>query len=133
MAQMLPYLQMTMRAVLYAFFPFVFITVLLPGGLKVLGQYAQTLIWIELWGPTAAIVNMFVNMQVKAEVASKYNEIGLTYMSSIDMIGEANTIAGVGAMLYLSIPALTWLIISGSGQMLGNLASGVSGKFSKSF
>lgn len=131
MAQMLPYLQMTMRAVLYAFFPFVFITVLLPGGLKVLGQYAQTLIWIELWGPTAAIVNMFVNMQVKAEVATKYNEIGLTYMSSIDMLGEANTIAGVGAMLYLSIPALTWLIISGSGQMLGNLASGVSGKFSK--
>lgn len=131
MAEMLPYLQMTMRAILYAFFPFVFITILLPGGLKVLGQYAQTVLWIELWGPTAAIVNMFVNMQAKTEVGSKFSEQGLTLMSSIDMLGELNTIAGVGAMLYLSIPALTWLIISGSGQMLGNLASGVAGKFSK--
>lgn len=131
MAQMLPYIQMTMRAVLYAFFPFVFITVLLPGGLKVLGQYAQTLIWIELWSPTAAIVNMFVNMQVKSTIGEEYNKQGLTLISSMDMLSEANTIAGVGAMLYLSIPALTWLILKGSGQMLGNLTTGISGRFSK--
>lgn len=131
MAQMLPYIQMTMRAVLYAFFPFVFITILLPGGLKVLAQYAQTLIWIELWSPTAAIVNMFVNMQVKSTIGEEYNKQGLTLISSMDMLSEANTIAGVGAMLYLSIPALTWLILKGSGQMLGNLTTGISGRFSK--
>jgi hypothetical protein len=129
MGKMLPYIQMTMRAILYAFFPFVFVVMLLPGGIKVLAQYGQTILWVELWGPTAAVVNMFVNMQVKAEVASVYGNSGLTYMSSIDMLSDANTIAGVGAMLYLSIPALTWLILKGSGQMLGNLTSGVSSKF----
>ena len=39
MAQMLPYLQMGIRAVLYAFFPFVFVVVLLPGGVQVLLSY----------------------------------------------------------------------------------------------
>lgn len=131
MAQMLPYIQMTMRAVLYAFFPFVFVVMLLPGGTKVLTQYAQTLIWIELWGPTAAVVNMFVNIQVKSSIGEEFSKNGLTLMSSIDMLGEANTIAGVGAMLYLSIPALTWLILKGSGQMLGNVATGVMATFTK--
>lgn len=131
MAQMLPYIQMTMRAVLYAFFPFVFVVMLLPGGTKVLTQYAQTLIWIELWGPTAAVVNMFVNIQVKSSIGEEFTKNGLTLMSSIDMLGEANTIAGVGAMLYLTIPALTWLILKGSGQMLGNVATGVMATFTR--
>lgn len=131
MAEMLPFIQMTMRAILYAFFPFVFVVVMLPGGIKVLTQYAQTMIWIELWGPTAAVVNMFVNMQVIEKVGGKYNEAGLTYISSINMLSEANTIAGVGAMLYLTIPALTWLILKGSGQMLGNVAGGLTAKFAQ--
>jgi hypothetical protein len=131
MAQMLPFIQMTMRAILYAFFPFVFVVMLLPGGVKVLTQYTQTMIWIELWGPTAAIVNMFVNLQVKDKLGKEFTETGLTYMSSVDMLTDANTIAGVGAMLYLSIPALTWLILKGSGQMLGNVAGGVMGTFTK--
>lgn len=131
MAEMIPYLQMTMRAVLYAFFPFVFVVVLLPGGLTVLAQYLQTMIWIELWTPTAAIVNMFINLRVKDTVGEEYSKEGLTLMTSVDMLSEANTIAGVGAVLYLSIPPLTWLILKGSGQMLGGMLSSHSAGFAK--
>lgn len=129
MAEMLPYVQMTMRAILYGFFPFVFVIVILPGGLGVLKSYGQTLAWIELWGPTAAVVNMFVNLQTEADVSGKYSEAGLTAVNSINMISDASTVAGVASMLYLSIPALTWLILKGSGQMLGNVTSGISSKF----
>lgn len=131
MAEMIPYLQMTMRAVLYAFFPFVFVVVLLPGGLTVLTQYLQTMIWIELWTPTAAIVNMFINLRVKDTVGAEYSREGLTLMTSANMLSEANTIAGVGAVLYLSIPPLTWLILKGSGQMLGGMLSSHSAGFAK--
>lgn len=130
MAEMLPYLQMTIRAVLYAFFPFVFVTILLPGGIKVLAQYGKTLLWVELWGPTAAVVNMFVNLQVKSEVGEQFSQNGLNMINSINMLSEANTIAGVGGMLYLSIPPLTWLILTGSAQMMGNLMTGMAGKIS---
>lgn len=129
MAEMLPYLQMTMRAIVYGFFPFVFVVVLLPGGGGVLKQYLQSMIWIELWSPTAAVVNMFVNLQVKDKLGGLYSSDGINLMTSVDMLSEANIIAGVGAMLYLSIPALTWLILRGSAQMLGSVASGISNRF----
>jgi hypothetical protein len=131
MAEMLPYVQMTMRAILYAFFPFVFVVVILPGGLSVLKSYGQTLAWIEIWGPTAAVVNMFVNLQAESKVSGTYTQEGLTMLTSIDMVSEANNIAGIAAMLYLAIPALTWLILKGSGQMLGNFTSGMSAWFTK--
>ena len=131
MAEMLPYVQMTVRAILYAFFPFIFITILLPNGFKVLSQYGKTLLWIELWSPTAAIVNMFVNLQVQNSVGDIYTDKGLTVLTSLNMLSEANTIAGVGAMLYLSIPPLTWLILTGSAQMLGNIVGGVGANFTK--
>ncbi|WP_066355358.1 conjugal transfer protein TraG N-terminal domain-containing protein [Aliarcobacter skirrowii] len=131
MAEMLPYVQMTIRAILYAFFPFVFITILMPNGFKVLSQYGKTLLWIELWSPTAAIVNMFVNLQVQNSIGDTYVDKGLTVLTSLNMLSEANTIAGVGAMLYLSIPPLTWLILTGSAQMLGNIVGGVGANFTK--
>ena len=131
MAKVLPYVQMTMRAVLYGFFPFVFVVIILPGGLGVLKSYGQTMAWIELWGPTAAVVNMFVNLQAESEISDHYTSTGLTMISATEMMSEANTIAGVAGMLYLSIPALTWLILKGSGQMLGSFTSGMSSGFSK--
>jgi len=131
MAKILPYVQMTMRAILYGFFPFVFIVIILPGGLGVLKSYGQTMAWIELWGPTAAIVNMFVNLQAESQMSDQYTSTGLTMIGATEMMSEANTIAGIAGMLYLSIPALTWLILKGSGQMLGNLTGSISSGFSK--
>ncbi|MCT7471401.1 conjugal transfer protein TraG N-terminal domain-containing protein [Aliarcobacter cryaerophilus] len=129
MAEMLPYLQMTIRAILYAFFPFIFVTIIMANGTRVLLQYGKTLLWVELWGPTAAIVNMFVNLQVQEKLGNEFSANGMSMINSLNMLSEANTIAGVGAMLYLSIPPLTWLILTGSAQMIGNLAEGIGAKF----
>lgn len=128
-AEMLPYLQMTLRAILYAFFPFVFIVVMLPGGMKVITQYMQTLLWIELWSPTAAIVNMFVLKKAENDMGGKYiSDQGLTLINSMQMLESATTISAIGAYLYASVPALTWLILKGSGDMLGNVAGAMGAK-----
>lgn len=130
LAEMLPMIQMVIRAILYALFPLVFVVMLLPGGINVMKQYAQTLLWIELWMPTAAVINMFINMNAEAKMASVYKETGLTLITSIQMLEDSATIAGYGAYLYASVPALTWLILKGSGSMLGNITSGISAGFS---
>lgn len=128
-AEILPYLQMTLRAILYAFFPFVFIVVMLPGGMKVITQYMQTLLWIELWSPTAAIVNMFVLKKAENDMGGKYiSDQGLTLINSMQMLESATTISAIGAYLYASVPALTWLILKGSGDMLGNVAGAMGAK-----
>lgn len=131
MAEMLPYIQMTMRAILYAFFPLCFVVMLLPNGMNVLKQYAHTLLWIELWSPTAAIVNMFVNIKAKEQIGEHISTQGLSLMNSANLLSDASIISGIAAGLYLSIPALTWLILKGSAQMMGNVFAGVAGKFSQ--
>ncbi len=129
MAEMLPYLQMTLRGILYAFFPFVFVVVMLPGGIKVITQYMQTLIWIELWSPTAAVVNMFVVKTAESKMGDKiYSSEGLTAVNSIDMLSVGSTISGTASYLYASVPALTWLILKGSGSMLGNVAGAMGAR-----
>ena len=129
LAEMLPMIQMVIRALLYALFPLIFVVMLLPGGMNVMKQYAQTLLWVELWMPTAAVINMFINMNAEAKMASVYEKSGLTLITSIQMLEDSATIAGYGAYLYASVPALTWLILKGSGSMLGNITSGISAGF----
>ena len=127
MAQMLPYLQMTIRAVLYAFLPFVFVIVLLPGGIKVITQYLQSLIWVELWSPTAAILNMFITQESQYKISHEYAKSGgITLTNAISMLSTGSTIAGVAGYLYMSVPALTWLIMKGSAYMLGGIGGAVA-------
>ncbi|MCI4443942.1 MAG: conjugal transfer protein TraG N-terminal domain-containing protein [Lentimicrobium sp.] len=133
MAQMLPYLQMGMRAVLYAFFPFVFVVILLPGGLKVLVSYLQSLLWIELWTPTAAILDMFLGLISTNKFSSMYNNKGFNPTNGMQSFSDAAMLASVGGYLYASVPALTYLILKGSAQMLGNISSGMASGFSKNF
>jgi hypothetical protein len=131
MAQVLPYLQMTLRALLYAFFPFLFVVVLLPGGFMALKQYAEALIWIELWSPTAAILNMFIAQIAEYRIAGTYGSSGLTSSNAVDMLSSASSIAGTAGYLYLSVPALTWLILKGSAYMLAGVAGAAAAGMSK--
>ena len=128
MAQMLPYLQMGMRAVMYAFFPFVFIVILLPGGMKVLVSYLQTLIWIELWSPTAAVLNMFLSIMATDKFADMYNTEGFNGAQGLATFSDSAMLASVAGYLYASVPALTWLILKGSGQMLGNITGAIGSR-----
>lgn len=131
MAKMIPYVQAGMRAILYAFFPFVFLVVLLPGGLKVLVNYLQTLLWIELWAPTAAILDMFLSFMSSEPFQSMFKESGMNYLNATQAFSDASMMASVAGYLYASVPALTWLILKGSGFMLGNITSSIGAVMTK--
>ena len=131
MAKMLPYMQMGIRAVLYAFFPFVFLVMLLPGGFAVIKSYLQSMLWVELWSPVAAILNMFLSYFTIDSTAATYQSQGVNMLSQATIISDANMLASVGGYLYASVPALTWLILKGSAQMLGSITGGMASGFSK--
>jgi hypothetical protein len=131
MAKMLPYLQMAMRAILYAFFPFVFLVFLLPGGMKIIINYLQSLIWIELWMPTAAILDMFVSINATKKFSDMYNTTGYNLSNATPIFSDAAMLGSVGGYLYASVPALTWLILKGSGHMLGNISGSMAGTLQK--
>ncbi len=129
-AQMLPYLQMGMRAVMYAFFPLVFIVMLLPGGMSVLKNYLQTLIWIELWSPMAAVLNMFLSLVSTDKFSEMYQTDGFNPAQGIGLLNDSAMIAGVAGYLYGMIPGLTWLLLKSSGSLLSGIGEGLASKLS---
>ena len=131
MAKMLPYMQMGIRAVLYAFFPFVFLVMLLPGGFAVIKSYLQSMLWVELWSPVAAILNMFLSYFTIDQTASVFKSQGVNVLTQATIGSDANMLASVGGYLYASVPALTWLVLKGSAQMLGSITGGMASGFAK--
>lgn len=133
MAEMLPYLQMGVRAILYAFFPFIFIVILLPGGLSVAVQYMKSVIWVELWTPTAAILDMFLNLEAQNKMTTMYNSTGMNAGALYKVFSDASMLSGVGGYLYASVPAITWMILGSTGEGLNKLGSGLMGGASGGF
>ncbi len=127
MAETLPYLQMGIRAVLYAFFPFVFLVILLPGGFSVAKNYAQSMIWVELWSPVAAILNLFLSYFS----IDKMSDSIISGTTKAALMSDSIMLSGVAGYLYTMVPALTWLILKSSGDMLGNIGSSLASSYSK--
>ena len=132
MAQMLPYLQMGIRAIIYAFFPFAFLFMLLPGGLAVIKNYLSTMLWVELWSPVAAILNLFLSYFAINTMSDTFNSGGgLTAMHGMNLVNDATMLGGVAGYLYTMVPALTWLVLKSSGEMLGNIGHTLAASMSK--
>lgn len=130
MAEMLPVLQSGLRAILYAFFPFVFIIVILPGGIKVLGAYLKTIIWVELWAPAMSVLNMFMSYISENKFSEIFESGGFNAMSGTLIYSDTFMLAGVAGYLFAFIPPLTWLLLEGSADMLGNMTEGISARMS---
>lgn len=123
MAKMLPYIQMALRAILYAFFPFVFIIMFFPYGLTVLFNYLKTLIWIELWMPISAVLNMFIMFGISEKFKQIYDNAGLNIANGVQAFSESFIMSGVAGYLFAFVPAIAWLILRGSDQMIGRITA----------
>jgi hypothetical protein len=130
MAENLPIMSFMLFAIMIAASPFIFAFSLFPGGLGTLLQYTKTLAWIALWSPIESILNIFINYRMdQLLIESNYNLINLTTDSLINVSSQGATMAGLAGYLYLSVPALSWMLVTGSGVMLGNLAGTLGNSF----
>jgi len=121
LAQMLPNLQSFLRAFIYALFPLIFAISLLPGGFNILKNYGKSLLWIEMWGVSSAVLNYFL-----LKYGEGYISGDLTVNSSNFMISESANLAGMAGYLYALVPAISYGLMSGSFTALGSIASGLS-------
>lgn len=139
MQKYLPYASSLLFAIMIAAFPLMFAFSLLPGGLSILLNYAKTLAWVSLWPPISAILNFFIDYRMTQAIGDKmeqtgadFNNFDLHSMSLdelTDVSSEAAIFAGLAGMLYISVPGLSWMLVTGSGVMLGNIAQTVGGGF----
>lgn len=117
------------ESLVYAVAPFMALAVGLgAAGLKMVGKYVITTLWVSMWLPTLAIINLFqITMAERAltQITDSYDigslaGCGMVYGSAIDWIGT-------GAMLAAATPAITLMLIFGSSMSAAGIAGAIKG------
>jgi hypothetical protein len=84
-----------------------------------------------MWNPMAAILNFFIMSFTSSQMGNIMTNQGLTAASSPIMLSDAAAYGAMAGYLYTSVPALSYFLLSGSGNMLGNFSQGLAGKLDK--
>lgn len=128
----IPRLSFMFFALMVASSPFLLLFALLPGSGSILINFLRTLVWVTLWEPMSSIIGVFMD----SHLAKVYKENGITTLNDvaqistenlIDVSSEAAALAAAAGVLYAGIQGISWMLMTGSGQMLGNVLSGVAG------
>ncbi|MFQ5779185.1 MAG: conjugal transfer protein TraG N-terminal domain-containing protein, partial [Nitrospiria bacterium] len=110
---LLPALRSVVEALIYGIFPFLLLMLFLPWGYKVLQTYAVGFLWLQLWGPIFAVLNLLTAIRAE-KILKPYASEGVTIMTwaTLDTM-TADQLAMAGA-ISLMVPILAYFLASGS-------------------
>lgn len=106
-----------------------FIIALGPVGISVVVKYWFIILWIQLWMPTLAIVNLFLHMAASREMNALregrgFDDVAISSFAGIQaMDQELQQWIATGGMLASSVPAITLMLLYGSAVTATNLSS----------
>lgn len=126
--KLLPLLKNIYEGLLYGMFPFLFLVFMLPIGVKIFLAYLKNIVWLQLWAPLYAILNLLMTLgaqkfstaaaaQLGGQALSLATHSGLAYVNT-----ETAVIAGY---IGLSIPLIAYGLVSGGQMALTQLAAQV--------
>lgn len=121
--------KIVLETIAYCGFIFIAIIAMLPGGIATIGKYFGILMWLQLWAPLYAILNMVMSSvaryQSKAILAN-----GLNMMTSVGLSGLHADIEAVAAMCSASIPFISYALLQGGMSSFMGLAGTLTGSMS---
>jgi conjugal transfer mating pair stabilization protein TraG len=115
----------------YAITPIMAFAVMLGArGIAITGQYFLMLLWIQLWMPILAIINLYINMGASAKFtalqAARFNLPSMDGLYHMDMVLQ--DWVSIGGMLASSTPAISLMLIYGGSitatHFLGRMQGG---------
>ena len=111
------------EALIYASFVFIMILSLLPNGITVLTTYFGLMMWIQMWPPLYAILNLV--MTVYAQY--RCDDLNLTLATSVGLANfNADMVANAGYIAAVGIPSLSYMIVKGGAAQFSHLAGHLS-------
>lgn len=114
-------LKITLEAVLYGSFIFIVLLSVFPFGGMILRNYALSLLWIHLWAPMYAIINLMVSYDAQSKSTAAANgALSLKAMSGLLQINS--DIAGLAGALSMAVPFLVSGIVFGMHKVLAQAA-----------
>ena len=117
----------------YAITPFASILILLGlFGLNIFIKYIVLLLWVQLWTPVMAIINMYIMhgaasdiFKIPTQLQGQDASVSIYMNDSIAQVTE-NWIS-VGSMFMAATPLLTFIILTGSAYALTSLTGRMNG------
>ncbi|MCE3237353.1 MAG: hypothetical protein K0R24_334 [Gammaproteobacteria bacterium] len=125
-AHWLPLMKNVFEAIMYGSFIFIVLLSVFPFGGFVVKNYLYTLLWIQLWAPLYAIINLTISYYgaLQSTAIAKHG-ISLKVMSSLLQINsDISTLAGY---LTLSVPFLSAGLVKGMASTFTQLAQYIGG------
>lgn len=123
-----------LEALCYASFIFVMLLSLMHQGYRVLAHYAGVLMWLQMWAPLYAVLNLFMTLYGQYRSSNLLGSTGLTLMTSAGLNQIQSQVASLAGWLSCSLPFLSYAIVKGGvGSFLhlaGTLLSSTQGAIS---
>eukprot|EP00919_Chromeraceae_sp_WS-2016_P019858 GHVR01047171.1.p1 GENE.GHVR01047171.1~~GHVR01047171.1.p1 ORF type:complete len:1355 (+),score=235.49 GHVR01047171.1:1692-5756(+) len=130
-SNMLVTMKIVLEALTYSSFIFVAIMVMLPGGINILGKYFGILMWLQLWAPLYAILNMVLATAARYKTQTMLGGDGLTMLNSVGLAGLHADIEAIAAMCSASIPFISYALLQGGVgsfmHLAGTMTNAMSG------
>jgi conjugal transfer mating pair stabilization protein TraG len=100
--------------------------------LRVVSMYLMLNLWIQLWMPILAIINLYIQMAAGKQMAALSDTVTQQYLyPSIAGVLQSDWILqdwlGVGGLLASSAPALAFMVLSGSAVAITHMVSRLEG------
>ncbi|CAN5419990.1 conjugal transfer protein TraG N-terminal domain-containing protein [soil metagenome] len=127
-AYWLPIMRNVLEAILYGSFVFVWLLILFPFGPMVLKNYVGSLLWIQLWAPLYAILNLFINFYAQHLGTGIVGGAGnLTLLNQAGFAQANADVSSLAGYLSLSVPLLAAGIMKGMMSVFGHAAQYMGG------
>lgn len=100
-----------------------------PIGVSMIVKYFLTLMWISMWQPLMALVNMYIAHAASNDM-QRFSSAGLDLQSYSGITNSWTTLAdwiSVGGMLAASVPVIAGTVVMGASMASGKLASFAQG------
>jgi len=122
-----------MEGFIYALTPIMAVLVAIGSmGMSLAGKYLLMLLWIQLWMPVLAIVNLYLNMSVQGRMASLQDGLlgnidPTSIMGQVQMHSTMADWLATAGTLAAATPALALMLIYGSAVTATNLSGKLGG------
>lgn len=100
-----------------------------PVGVSMISKYFLTLMWIAMWQPLMALVNMYIAHAATNELG-RFTSAGIDLQSYSGITNSWTTVAdwiSVGGMLAASVPVIAGTVVMGASMATGKMAGFAQG------
>lgn len=119
-------MQVVINALLYGSFLILVLVMLLPTGWRVISSYVQTLVWVQLWPPLYAVLNLVMTMGAQSQSMSAVSTLSQSAVTLSTYAGLAKVNADMAAFAgyaSLAIPLISWGIVKFTAPAVTALAN----------